>query len=400
MPMPGDRWLLPEGIEEVTPARAERLERARRRVLDLFAAWGYRLVMPPFVEFLDSLLTGTGSDLDLQTFKLIDQISGRLLGVRADMTPQVARIDARHLAGEAPARLCYLGTVLRALPEESAGSRSPVQLGAELFGHGGVESDCEIAWLMVETLAALGIAPIHLDVGHVGVFRALVAAAGLDGRDEERLHEALQRKAHAEIRAHLEAIACPAEPAAGLAALAGLHGGVEVLAEARSRLVPCAPAVAEPLATLEALVAALAARAPQARLHLDLAELRGYRYHTGVVFAAFTPGHGREIARGGRYDEVGMVFGRARPATGFSADLKTLVALAGDEPRASDGAVLAPWGEAPGLHRAVARLRAAGRRVLFALPGAESEDCEHELACDERGEWTVRRRRPASPGRQ
>ena len=390
MPVTTDRWLLPEGVEEVLPRRAADLERARRRLLDLFASWGYRLVIPPFIEYLDSLLIGTGGDLDLQTFKLTDQLSGRLLGVRADMTPQVARIDAHHLRSEEPARLCYLGTVLRARPEAVAGSRSPVQVGAELYGHAGIESDCEVASLMIESLHCAGIETVHLDLGHVGVFRGIVRQAGFDRDTEARLHEALQRKARAEIEEQLAT--CAPDLRRALALLADLNGGVEVIGEARAALAGSGEPVDAALTMLERLAGLLHARFPTLQLHVDLAELRGYHYHTGVVFAAFTPGHGQEIARGGRYDQIGIDFGRARPATGFSADLKTLVLLAGRDAEPEPGAILAPWSDGAEFHAAVAALRDAGERVILRLPdeyaGARHLECDRELRM-ENGRWVV-----------
>ncbi len=391
--MSADRWLLPSGVEEVLPGDAERLEALRRDVLDLYASWGYRLVIPPFIEYLDSLLTGTGEDLDLETFKIIDQLTGRLMGVRADMTPQVARIDARYAVDGVPTRLCYLGTVLHTLAQGASGSRSPVQVGAELYGHGGVESDCEVLELMLETLAVAGVEQVHLDVGHVGVFRGLARACGLDAAGEATLHEALQRKALPEIRALLEDLGRPAEAAEMILALPELNGGPEVLDAARGLLESAGGEVREAIGYLERLSAALAGRRPGLAVHFDLAELRGYRYHTGVVFAAFVPGHGREIARGGRYDDIGRVFGNARPATGFSTDLKILAARGRSRGPARRGGIVAPAEEAPGLAEAIARHRVAGERVVRELPPCTASP--EALGCDRRlvraaGEWVVR----------
>jgi len=234
--MISDRWLLPEGVDEVLPPEAGRLERLRRRVLDLYASWGYQLVIPPFIEFLDSLLVGTGSDLDLETFKLTDQLTGRLMGIRADMTPQVARIEAHHFRDQACARLCYLGTVLHALPDGFTRTRSPVQVGAELYGHAGFESDCEILSLMLETLAIAGVDKVHVDLGHVGIFRALAKQAGIDGDHESALHDALQRKAPGEIAELLDTSSVDAGVARMILALAELNGDESVLAEAHRTL--------------------------------------------------------------------------------------------------------------------------------------------------------------------
>lgn len=391
-----DRWLLPEGIEEVLPPQAARLERLRRRLLDLYRSWGYELVMPPLIEYLDSLLTGTGTELDLQTFKLTDQLTGRLMGVRADMTPQCARIDAHQLKRDLPVRLCYMGTVLRTRPEGFAGSRAPLQVGAELFGHSGIESDVEVLCLMLETLAATGIEHVHVDLGHVGIFRGLARAAGLDREQEAALFDALQRKAKPEIAEYLASCAIPADYSRMLEALVDLNGGAEVLGEARQALLGAGPDVQEALTYLEGVAQAVRRELPEVPLYFDLAELRGYHYQTGVVFAAFVPGHGQEIARGGRYDDIGRVFGRARPATGFSADLKMLVALGRVEAVESDArGVFAPATEDPVLHALVRELRAKGERVIFGLPGqagdARDMNCDRTLEL-RNAKWEIIRR--------
>ncbi len=363
-----ERWLLPAGIEETLPAEAEAIERLRRELLDLFSSWGYRLVIPPFIEYLESLLTGTGEDLELKTFKLTDQLSGRLMGVRADMTPQVARIEARHLRSDQPVRLCYLGTVLYSLPDGVSRSRSPIQLGAELYGHSGVESDCEILCLMLETLRRAGVEDVHLDLGHVGIFRGLARQAELSQRDEAVLYDALQRKAAPEIDGLLEGV----NKAVGgmIRDLAGLNGGEEILSKAAKRLSKASPEVRAALNSLRDLADALRDRVADLPVHYDLAELRGYRYHTGVVFAAFVPGSGQEVARGGRYDNIGRDFGRPRPATGFSADLKTLMGVRAPSNEGSEAeAILAPFSAAPELKALVRELRDAGERVVYALPG-------------------------------
>ena len=370
--MISDRWLLPEGVDEVLAPDAARLETLRRSVLDLYASWGYALVIPPFIEYLESLLVGTGSDLDLKTFKLTDQLTGRLMGVRADMTPQVARIDARGRRGGACSRFCYLGTVLHALPDGFTRTRSPVQVGAELYGHSGYESDCEILSLMLETLSLAGVEDVHVDLGHVGVFRGLARRAGIEGERESALHDALQRKARDEITALLEAAG--ADTGAKIADLAELNGDRSVLAEARGRLVGVDDEVLSAIDRLEQIADDVIARFPGTPVHVDLAELRGYRYHTGAVFAALVPGHGQEVARGGRYDAIGSAFGHARPATGFSTDLKSLLSLA----RTSGGdveadAILAPWSSEPDLLAMVRKLRGEGKRVVYELPGESPE---------------------------
>lgn len=375
-----DRWLLPEGIEEVLPEESIRLERLRRQVLDLFATWGYRMVIPPLIEFIDSLLVGTGRDLDLQTFKLIDQMSGHLMGIRADMTPQVARIDARTAHGDAPARLCYYGTVLHTQSDRLEKSRAPLQVGAELYGHAGNASDIEIIRLMLEMLAVAGLAEVHLDLGHVGIYRDLVRQAGLGPEQETGLFEILQRKDRSELLDFLATVEVN-EPTAGhLLALLELNGHEGVIAAARERLASAGGFVQQALADLEAIAAQLRRWFPALPVNFDLAELRGYHYQTGVVFAAFVPGYGREIARGGRYDEIGEVFGRARPATGFSADLKVLLRLAVDDTAAGSLAVFAPADDDPDLHEAIRQLRAAGTAVIQELPG--QAEGARELGCD------------------
>lgn len=388
-----ERWLLPEGIEELLPPEAWRLHRLSGELVDLYRSWGYDLVVPPFIEYLESLTIGAGHDLEHRTFKLTDQLSGRLLGIRADMTPQVARIDARHLDREAPVRLCYLGEVLHTHPEGLGESRSPFQVGAEVYGHSGFESDVEVLTLLLETLRTAGVENIHLDLGHVGIYRALARQGGLDPDQEQALFDALQRKDRTGVDDLLADFAPGPEVVAMVRGLADLNGGVEVLAAAAELLAGADPAVAAALEDLARVQRAVQARVPDIPLYFDLAELRGYRYQTGVVFAAFVPGHGQEVARGGRYDALGAVFGRARPATGFSADLKTLVKLS---TAATDAApapgVLAPWGDDPVLLREVAALRAAGERVIQALPGQAGGGaelgCDRELARRE-GRWTV-----------
>jgi ATP phosphoribosyltransferase regulatory subunit len=389
--MENERWLLPEGVEEVLPEGAWRLELLRRRLLDLFSTWGYELVLPPFIEYLDSLLIGTGNDLDLQTFKLTDQLSGRMMGVRADMTPQVARIDAHHLKRETPTRLCYLGTVLRTRPEGHGGSRSPLQVGAELYGHGGIGSDVEVLRLMLATLHAAGLDQLYLDLGHVGIFRGLARQAGLNPVQEAQLFNALQRKSRPDIAALLAELTLTDDVRRMLLQLADLNGGEEVLAVARNALAAASADVHVSLDNLEAIAAAVRGALPGVPLHFDLAELRGYHYHTGAVFAAYAPGSGQALAQGGRYDDIGRVFGRARPATGFSADLKTLLALSTATLPGVRG-IFAPCADDPALVRQVDELRARGERVVCALPGQQGDaaamGCDRELVLRD-GHWQV-----------
>lgn len=368
------RWLLPEYIEDILPAEALRIEGLRRRILDLFRAHGYELVLPPLLEYVESLLTGTGRDLDLRTFKLVDQVSGRLLGLRADITPQVARIDAHLLNREGVTRLCYAGTVAHAQPSGLNRTREPLQVGAEIYGHAGVESDVEIQALMAGALRAAGVNDLYLDLGHVAVFRSLMQRGGVDREQESELFQVLQSK---DVPALRELVA-PLTPKLrdALLLLPELYGGLPVLKRARQRL-PDFPELQQALNDMETIAAQLAPIVP---VHcFDLAELRGYHYHSGVVFAAYTRGHPNAIALGGRYDEVGQAFGRARAATGFSLDLRELSTLSPPVPNASR--ILAPY--APGdetLRSKIDALRAAGEIVVVDLPGHEAT--RGELGCE------------------
>ena len=390
--MNSNRWLLPEGIEEVLPQQARQLEAMRRSLLDLFQSWGYDLVMPPFIEYIESLLTGTGNDLDLQTFKLTDQLTGRMMGVRADMTPQVARIDAHHLKSAAPTRLCYLGTVLHTRPGGFAGSRSLLQVGAELFGHAGIESDVEVLSLMVETLKQAGVDNLYLDLGHVGVYRGLVDQAGLDADQEAVLFDALQRKAKPEITDLLNDWSLSKTVVQMLTALTDLNGDDSVLADARSVLKKANKPVQHALENLQQIAALLQQCLPDLKLHYDLAELRGYHYHTGAVFAAYVPGRGQAIAQGGRYDGIGRAFGLSRPATGFSTDLRILAALI-QQPNDVRNAIMAPANGDADLLSVVEELRTAGERVIFELPGQQGDaavlGCDRQLVKSTQG-WEVK----------
>ena len=380
------KWLLPEYIEDLLPGEAARVERLRRRILDLFFAHGYELVVPPMLEYLESLLTGTGHDLDLKTFKLVDQLSGRMLGLRADITPQVARIDAHLLNRKGVTRLCYAGTVLHTQPSGLLRTREPMQIGAEIYGHAGLESDIEIQMLMLRALQATGVSGVHLDIGHVSVFRALVTRAGLTAQQEADLFQVLQAKdvpALRELSNGLDAVTRDA-----LLLLPELYGGADVLDVARARL----PDYPELTACLDALARiGRQLNGDVKELCFDLAELRGYHYHSGVVFAAYAGNRPEAIARGGRYDEVGRAFGRARPATGFTMDLRELAQMANAEERPLR--VLAPYQPADaGLQAEIARLRAAGTVVVSDLPGHDANraelDCSQQLAA-KNGAWKL-----------
>jgi ATP phosphoribosyltransferase regulatory subunit len=313
------RWLLPEHIEDILPGEAARIEVLRRAILDLFFRHKYELVMPPLVEFTDSLLTGTGHDLDLRTFKLVDQLSGRMMGVRADITPQVARIDAHLLNRKGVTRLCYCGSVLHARPAGPGATREPIQIGAEIFGHAGIASDLEIQSLLCQSLAAAAVKGARMDVGHVAVFRSLVQAAEIGRELEVELFEALQKKDAPALK--ILTRRTDAKTRAALLLLPDLYGGAEVLDLAEKKL-PRLPDLRKALDTLRTL-----AKASPIPVSVDLAELRGYHYHSGVVFDAYCDGVSGAVARGGRYDEVGKAFGRPRAATGFSIELRSLASV-------------------------------------------------------------------------
>lgn len=377
-------WLLPEYLSDALPAEAAHIESLRRAILDQFRTHGYELVIPPHLEYIESLLTGAGQDLNLRTFKLVDQLSGRTLGVRADMTPQVARIDAHLLNRQGITRLCYCDSVLHTLPASLAASREPVQLGAEIYGYAGLEADLEIIRLMYAVLDQSRLSGLRIDLGHAGIFRALVDAANLDETLVEQLFAALQAKDTPGLLALCAGL--PADSAAhSLSLLTQLYGGVEVLATARERL-PKLPAIESALTTLEQVFK----QAAPLPLSVDLAELPGYHYHNGLVFAAYCNGYPAAIARGGRYDGVGAEFGRARPATGFSTDLRELARLA--VPTNTVGAVLAPAsGDDADLQRVIAVLRDQGQVVVQQLPGdvpCDGPNCDRKLN-KVAGRWVI-----------
>jgi ATP phosphoribosyltransferase regulatory subunit len=389
-----DTWLLPQGIEDVLPEDAKQLELLRRQLLDVFACWGYELVIPPVIDFLDSLMTGSGRDLDLQTFKLTDQISGEMLGIHADMTPQVARIDAHNLKYERPTRLCYVGTILKALGDSLEKSRSPMQIGAEIYGHSGLESDFEVIQLMLEMLAVTGIENVHLDLGHVGIYRALSEEAGLTKEQETELFDVLQRKAITELNELVNGYKIDDKFKHIFMSLPALNGGVDILMEAAKVLSGVSDSVTRDLEELKTIADKLSLYFPSLPVSFDLSELRGYHYHTGLVFAAFIPKLGREIARGGRYDNIGEFFGRARAATGFSADLKLLSSLSLYAKNSlPQQLIYAPFVEDSVLVEKVRDLRAEGIAVIQQLPGHPDEI--NELACTDRLEkenqtWVVK----------
>ncbi|TXS89152.1 ATP phosphoribosyltransferase regulatory subunit [Parahaliea aestuarii] len=380
-----DRWQLPDGVEEVLPQQAAAAERLRRQLLDLFRSWGYQLVIPPLVEFTESLLIGLGADLDLLTFKMTDQLSGRTLGVRADMTPQVARIDAHSLAQSGVTRLCYAGSTLHTRARTPTGSRSPIQLGAELYGDDSLAADVEIIRLMLATLASAGLSEITLDLGHVGVYGAVLEAAGLEPEQEEAVFDALQRKSLPDLE--LALVDADADTRELIVSLVELHGDDSVLARARELFSARAPQALAAIDALQDVATDICRNRPDVAIYFDLAELRGYHYHTGMVFAAYVPGHGQALANGGRYNDVGKVFGRARPATGFATDLKALMALLPAE-ETGRGAISMPDSDDPALLDRVAALRSAGEVVINCLAGVPDPRCDRELA-ERDGQWQV-----------
>ena len=365
-------WTLPENIEDLLPADAKKLERLRRIALDLFAVHGFELVMPPLLEYVESLLSGTGHDLDLATFKLVDQLSGRTMGIRADTTPQVARIDAHLLNRQGVARLCYAGSVLHTLPAGLGKSRQPFQAGAELYGHAGLEADIEIQQLMVDVLRALGVVDVQLDIGHPAIFRSLIAGANVSADVAEQIFLATEAKDLPAIKL-LEATLGAAYPV--IAALPTLYGDASALTRA-AEILPREKAIADALSQLLAIEKHFAHQG--IKVSVDLGELGGFNYESGITFAAFARGAPDAVARGGRYDEIGKAFGRARPATGFSMDLKGVLPLVADEP--ARGAILAPAKADAAVIAEIARLRACGEIVITALPGHDAH--LHELGCD------------------
>jgi ATP phosphoribosyltransferase regulatory subunit len=388
------RWLLPAGVDELLPDAALHLESIRRDLVDECGRWGYDLVMPPMLEFLDSLMTGTGEDLEIQTFKMADHETGHQLGVRADITPQVARIDAHRLRRDGPSRLCYYGSALLTHADHPGGSREPLLLGAELFGSRAPDADVEVITLMARCLELAGIRDMHVDLGHVGVSRSLVTAAGLDAASRTRLFDALQRKSVPDVESLVAGSGVSAAMADLLVGLTTMNGPLDGFERCRQRLAAGGSAVVEALENLAVIADRLAGRLPVASLGFDLAELRGYGFHTGAVFSAFVSGHGREIARGGRYDDVGAAFGRARAATGFSMDLRRLLALSTRPVPPSPAALLAPAPNGdPALERMVAECRARGERVVRWLPDASvaagRHGCDRELVRSGDG-WEIR----------
>ena len=377
-------WTLPEHIEDLLPADAKKLERLRRAALDLFASHGFELVMPPLLEYVESLLSGTGHDMDLASFKLVDQLSGRTMGIRADTTPQVARIDAHLLNRQGVARLCYAGSVLHTLPAGLGKSRQPFQAGAEMYGHAGLEADIEIQQLMVDVLRTLGVVDVQLDIGHPAIFRLLIASANVSADIAEQTFLATEAKDLPALQALKSELGVAYQ---AIAALPTLYGDVSALTRA-AEILPKQKNISEALAQLQQIEKHFSRQG--IKVSVDLGELGGFNYESGITFAAFAHGASDAVARGGRYDEVGKAFGRPRPATGFSMDLKALLPLVADEPAC--GAILAPLRPDTTALAQIAALRASGETVIASLPGHDAH--RHELGCDRQlaminGRWTV-----------
>ncbi len=376
-------WVLPDHIADVLPSEARHIEELRRDLLDTARCYGYELVMPPLLEHLESLLSGAGSTLDLQTFKLVDQLSGRLLGLRADSTPQVARIDAHLLNRAGVARLCYCGSVLHTRPATPHATREPLQLGAEIYGHAGLEADSEILNLALDCLKAAKVAHASVDLADARLVKAILAEANPTAAQLAGIYAALAAKDSAELAALTRSLPQPVRQ--GLLTLVQLYGDAAVLHEAKKCLPPF-NGVHEALQNLQQLADHLMA----VRVSFDLADMQGYAYYTGARFAIYAPTASGALVRGGRYDRVGAVFGRRRPAAGFSLDLKGLVAAV--PPKPLQAAIRAPWRDEPALAREIAALRAAGAVVVCVLPGHENEvdefHCDRELV-EVGGQWHV-----------
>ncbi|MCH2159147.1 MAG: ATP phosphoribosyltransferase regulatory subunit [Oleiphilaceae bacterium] len=387
-----ERWMLPEGVDELLPPDAWALEKMRREMLDTYSSYGYELVSPPLVEFLESLLTGTGSKLDLQTFKVTDQLSGRTLGIRSDITTQAARIDAHVLKNHDISRLCYVDSVLHTRPEHTMTNRSPMQIGCELFGSDNEAADLEVMSLMLETLTIADVSKVHVDLAHVGIYRGLMTSAELPRELEDRIFSALNRKSIPELDTLAAEHKLPVIDI--IREIALLSGSIDALSEVRKSISQYSELASnETLDAVDALMRfaeLVGERFPEIELGYDFCELRGYDYHTGVMFSAYTPSFGYALAKGGRYDSIGAEFGESRPATGFSADLKTLVRLQSRISTMNSGAILAPYGTDKALLERIADLRQT-QRVVQSLSESDEQTygCSKKLAQSQDGQWVV-----------
>lgn len=384
-----ERWLLPDGVDELLPPEAWSVELMRRELLDLYAKYGYKLISPPLIEYIESLLTGTGNNLDLQTFKLTDQLTGRLMGIRADITPQVARIDAHLLQSKGISRLCYVDTVLHTRPAHMQTNRNPLQIGCELFGEAGSNADIEVISLMLDTLNLAGIPNIHIDLAHVGIYKGLIESSTLDGDTEDKIFDALSRKSIPELNALAEDASDNADIILLIRDIANLSGGIGALNKIEktvaSLALSSASIVIDAINELRLTTSQIQKRFEQVEIGFDFCELRGYNYHTGILFSAFSAGYGYALAKGGRYNNIGKSFERIsqvknqapRPATGFSADLKALVRLAKQVKSLDYDAIFAPVGDAPVLLSKIRELRLS----RCVIQGLSEKDTPELLAC-------------------
>lgn len=390
-----NRWLLPEDIADILPAEARKVEDLRRAILDLYQSYGYELVAPPMLEFLDSLLTGTGSDLNLQTFKLVDQLSGRTLGLRSDITPQVARIDAHLLNRAGVTRLCYAGSIVHARTPVGRSAREELLLGAEIYGCATWQADLEAISLLLKTIHIAGLKRVYLDLSHAGVLAGIVEKLEFTAADMEALYELLQSKDRPRLKGWLGRF--PIDSASALMALTELNGPCAEVIAAAKQILPKSDTINRAIGELDQLVAAITTLGDGVELSIDLADLRGYQYHSGVMFAAYVDMLPQPIARGGRYDHVGKAFGRSRPATGFSFDLLTLANLSPIHERKR--AILAPWDQDPDLLAAIAELRKSGEVVIQVLSGDHPSYAEYD--CDRvlqktGNSWTIAPQNPSA----
>jgi ATP phosphoribosyltransferase regulatory subunit len=375
-----DRWLLPDGVEEILPERAQKVEQLRRQLVDLYRSWGYELVIPPLIEFTESLFSGVGRDLELLTLKITDQLSGRMMGLRADMTPQAARMDAHRFVRKGVNRLCYADHVLHAKPKTPLAIRTPFQAGVELFGEAGLEADIEVISLLMQSLSLAGVTKLTVDLGHVGIYRALVESIGISSSQETELFGLLQTKDKVEIEQWINSNIESPEAGQWLLALSSLSGDQSILATAQDLLSDAPDEVHAAIDELVAVANVVSERYPEVNIYFDLSELRGYHYHTGIVFAAYAEGYGDAIANGGRYDHIGEAFGRARPATGFGVNLTSVIALSVTALLSAEGGVYAPASNDAVQWQAIQILRTQGERVVCGLSAAE--DNLVELNCD------------------
>lgn len=371
-----DRWLLPDGVEEILPAEAKAIDTLRRRLLDLYSSWGYDMVIPPLLEYTDSLLIGLGRDVDLLTFKVMDQLTGRTLGIRADITPQTARMDAHSFHRTGANRLCYAGHVVHTRPKNPLATRTPIQAGLEFYGEAGVCADIEVMSLLLESLRIAGVPKLHIDLGHVGIYRAIAAAASLSAAQEDSFFELLQRKAMTEIREWVAVNVADSLHADLFLSLPTLAGDKTILQTARA-LFARVPAALDAVDQLATVAGVIEQRYPDAEMYFDLGELRGYHYLTGMVFAAFAPNYGNPIASGGRYDHIGEVFGRARPATGFAVDI-TAISKLGLLAKHTMTAIAVVDTQDADQWQAIQALRVQGERVISVNRDANLV----ELGCD------------------